>query len=394
VEGGYGQELDTQRAIDILNAYTTPPGSQSAFILHGTPLPVQIYLFTELWNRTQSRELLEYFYPRLRQCYEFVAGRLGSSTTRQHKDQLICTWDYFYNTGGWDDYAPQVYVHANKMEATTTPVISTAHVIRCAKLLRMAAEALGRTQDVAAYDADVSLLSGSLQKYSWDADAGYFGYVVHDKDGNPTGILRDANGQNFNMGLDGVAPLNAGICTPAQEQALLDRIFSTNHLWTDIGITTIDRSASYYKPDGYWNGNVWMAHQWWLWKTMFDLGRGDLANRIAQTGLNTWKKTTDATYACVEHFSVKTGMGDGWPQFSSLSSPVLSWFTSLYTPGRLTCGFEVWLETCAFTADNRTLHARLRTAANRPGQQFSVLACMMVCYRFNCRMKPAQANCA
>jgi hypothetical protein len=55
-------EIDLQSAIEVLYAYTTPPGAQSAFILHGTPLPVQIFLFYELWNRTQSRELLEYFY--------------------------------------------------------------------------------------------------------------------------------------------------------------------------------------------------------------------------------------------------------------------------------------------------------------------------------------------
>ncbi|MGH7940429.1 MAG: twin-arginine translocation signal domain-containing protein, partial [Limisphaerales bacterium] len=60
-------ELNLQNAIEILNAYLTPAGAQSAFIHHGSPVPVQIYLFWELWNRTQSLELLAYFYPRLRQ---------------------------------------------------------------------------------------------------------------------------------------------------------------------------------------------------------------------------------------------------------------------------------------------------------------------------------------
>ena len=178
------------------------------------------------------------------------------------------------------------------------------------------------------------------------------------------------------MGLDGIAPLNSGICTPDQREALLERIFSSKHLWTEVGITTIDQSAPYYNPDGYWNGAVWMAHQWFLWKTMLDLGRADLALRIANTALNAWKKSTDDTYNCYERFIVKAGAGDGWPQFSSLSSPVLSWFHALYTAGRLTCGFEVWQEQCEFTPNNQTLRALLRTPGARSGEPWSVLVCM------------------
>jgi Mannosylglycerate hydrolase MGH1-like glycoside hydrolase domain len=368
-------ELDLQQAVEILNAYTTPPGAQSAFIFHGTPVPAQIYLFYELWNRTQSRELLEYFYPRLRQYHLFLAGRLGSSTTRRHRDHLICTWDYFYNSGGWDDYPPQKYVHAQKLEARVAPVISSAHAIRCAKLLRQMASALGRPEDFAEYDEDIVGLSASLQKYSWDEASGYFGYVMHDEQGNPTGILRDAGGVNFNMGLDGIYPMAAGICSQEQEQQILEHLFSSKHLWMDIGITTVDQSAPYYSATGYWNGSVWLAHQWFLWKTMLDLGRADLACRIAQTGLKLWKEATDSTYDCWEHFKPQKPFGQGWEQFTSLSSPTLSWFASLYTPGRLTCGFEVWIEECRFSGNNRRLRAKLKTSG-KLGCQFSLLACM------------------
>ena len=368
-------ELDLDKAVEILNAYMTAPGAQSAFIHHGSPVPVQIYLFWELWNRTQSRELLEYFYPRLRQFHAFLAGRLGSSTTRRHRDHLICTWDYFYNSGGWDDYPPQKYVHAHNLEASAAPVINSAHTIRSAKLLRAAADALGREGDFEEYDADIAMLSASLQKYSWDESSGYFGYVMHDHDGEPTGILRHESGANFDMGMDGVYPLVAGICSPAQEQIILDRLFSPQHLWMDIGITTVDQSAPYYRTTGYWNGSVWLAHQWFFWKTMLDLGRGDLAVRIAQTGVDLWKKVTDSTYNCMENFKPGEPFGGGWCQFSSLSSPALPWFASLYTPGRFTCGFDAWMEHCEFSRNNRRLRAKLKTA-NGNGRNFSVLACM------------------
>src|SRR6185312_13209608 len=219
--------------------------------------------------------------------------------------------------------------------------INSSHTIRCAKLLRAAAAALGRPEDFAEYDADITELSSSLQKYSWDATSGYFGYVLHNANGEPTGILRDETGANYNMGLDGVYPLVAGICSRDQEEAILERLFSEKHLWMDIGITTVDRSAPYYSTSGYWNGTVWLAHQWFFWKTMLDLGRANLAHRIAQTGLELWKKATDSTYNCWEHFVSREPFGAGWHQFTSLSSPTLSWFAALYTPGRLTCGFDV-----------------------------------------------------
>jgi hypothetical protein len=368
-------ELKLQNALEILNAYLTPPGAQSAFIHHGSPVPVQIYLFWELWNRTQSRELLAYGYPRLRQYHAFLAGRLGSSTTRRHRDHLICTWDYFYNSGGWDDYPPQKYIHAHNLEAVVAPVINSAHTIRCAKMLRAAAAALGRTEDFAEYDQDIAELSASLQKYSWDEVSGYFGYVMHDDHGEPTGILRHESGANYNMGMDGIYPLAAGICSAAQERQILDRLFSPDHLWMDIGITTVDQSAPYFSPTGYWNGSVWLAHQWFFWKTMLDLGRGDLAVRIAQTGLDLWKKVADSTYNCMEHFEPRGPVGAGWCQFSSLSSPALCWFAALYTPGRFTSGFDVWIESCEFSRNNRRLRAKLKPA-HGAGRDFSVLACM------------------
>jgi hypothetical protein len=199
---------------------------------------------------------------------------------------------------------------------------------------------------------------------------------MHDADGKPNGILRTAGGVNFNMGLDGVSPLVAGICNPEQRQRMLDHLFSAKNLWTEIGITTVDQSAPYYRTDGYWNGSVWLAHQWFLWKTMLDLGRGDLAVRIAQTGLDLWKSSTDSTYNCFEHFYPKAPYEAGWIQFSSLSAPALSWFAALYTPGRFTCGLDAWVHSCEFRDNHRGLRAELNVTANNSNREFSVLACM------------------
>ena len=146
-------------------------------------------------------------------------------------------------------------------------------------------------------------------------------------------------------------------------------------LWTPVGITTVDQHAPYYKADGYWNGAVWMAHQWLYYKTMLDLGRGDDAFRIAQTALEVWKNETDRSYNCCEHFIVASGRGAGWHQFGGLSAPVQYWFKAYYVPGTWTCGFDIWPEDAAFEAGNTRLRAVLRL--NGPERlRTTVVACM------------------
>ena len=212
-----------------------------------------------------------------------------------------------------------------------------------------------------------------MQKHSWDPDAGYFSYVLHDDQGEATGILRHESGANFNLGQDGVMPLLAGICTPAQEQTLLGHLQSPQRLWTPIGLSTVDQSAPYYRHDGYWNGAVWMPHQWFLWKTMLDLGQADFAFQIAQTALDLWKAEVDESYNCFEHFLIESGRGAGWHQFSALSSPVLAWFAAYYRPGRLTTGFDTWIHRCEFKPDHSALDAELELRP-RPDGEATVLA--------------------
>jgi hypothetical protein len=368
-------ELDADRAVGCLNTYLTRPGDkQAAFMHYGTPLPVQIFLFLELWNRTRSRELLEHFYPRVRQYHMFLAGRLGSSSTRRLKSQLLQTWDYFYNTG-WDDYPPQSYMHAKKLHKTTAAVTTTAHAIRTARILSMAARALGRTEDLPVYDQDIAIWTEALQRHSWDEEAGYFGYVCHDGAGNPTGILRHPSGVNFNMGMCGAYPLFAGVCTPAQEKRILGHMMSDRHLWTKIGMTSVDQSAPYYTPDGYWNGAVWMPHQWFVWKSLLDLGYGNEAYRIASTGLDVWSREVNDSYLCLEHFMVQSGRGAGLHHMTGLSNPVLCWFNAYYRPGRLTAGFDSWIEEQHSADGHSRMEATIRLYG-AAGRRALVLAVM------------------
>lgn len=367
--------INVDRALESLNAYTMGSSEQSAFLEHGTPLPVQAYLFNELWNCTQNPNYLKYYYQRLKRYYDYLNGG-ESSTTRILKSGLIKTWDIFYNSGGWDDYSPQVYVHKEKLEATVAPSINTAHQIRFAKLLKMAAWHLGYTADVEAYNKDIKSYAKSLQEYAWDEVSGYYGYVTHDKQGYATGILKYPDGQNFNMGLDGCSPLIAGICTPNQQQKIIKNLFTKGRLWTDQGITAIDQTAPYYSKDGYWNGRVWMPHQWFFWKTMLDLNEPDRAIQIALTALNVWKRETEDSYNCWENFQNETGNGGGWHQFGALSSPVLNWYSSLFKPGTATYGFTVWPIKQKFSKTNDSFIGEFKFFPDQNAKTTTILLCL------------------
>ena len=335
-------ELDKRRAIENLNVYVTEPGEENAFILHGTPLPVQSYLYHEIWNRFQDAEMLEYFYPRLKQNYDFLAGHVATSPCDKYATHLLQTWDCFYNSGGWDDYPPQWQMFKDR-DYRNAPVVTTSHVIRFAKTLRVAARLLG-TDDDASLTADIERFSDALQRYSWTEEDGVFSYVTHDAEGKAAGIYRDPeSGANFNFGFDGVSPVIAGICDEKQRELLWARLSSPEHLWTPYGLTAVDQAAPYHRLDGYWNGAIWMPHQWFFWKAALDNGQAEFARRIAKTGLNVWKHETDQSYCTFEHFSAINGRGCGCHHFGGLSTPVLSWYAAYYTPGRLTTGMDCWV---------------------------------------------------
>ena len=369
-------DIDPTLAFENIRAYTTEPGCQSAFIHHGTPLPIQFFAYEEMCSKTCDRQKMEFLYPRLKQYLDYMTGRTGESTTLMPSG-LLRTWDYFYNSGGWDDYPPQWYLREHpELYPYVTPVVSTAFYIRAAKILRMAASQLGLKKDVKEYDKTIKALSAAILDNAWDEECGYFGYVRHDSEGKPVGLFQAPDGSDFNKGLDGVSPLVAGIGSPAQKERMLGNIFSEEHLWTPYGISTVDRSASYYRVDGYWNGCIWMPHQYLQWKAMLDLGLADRAHQIAFTALDTWKNETSESYQCYEHFFVDSGRGAGWHNFSGLSSPVVNWFTACFRKGSLSTGFDTLVSSQEWASDWSSLRAALSFDKDAAGHDTVVAVCM------------------
>jgi hypothetical protein len=217
---------------------------------------------------------------------------------------------------------------------------------------------------------------------AWDEESGYFGYVMHDSQGKPSGIYRYGDGSNFNKGLDGVAPLSAGICPDDKRERLIANIFSPEKMWTPIGISTVDRSASYYSVAGYWNGSVWMPHQLVIWKTMLDCNLPEKATQIAFTALDVWKKECEESYQSFEHFIIDSGRGAGWHNFSGLSSPMANWFASYFKKGTVTTGFDTMLISGEMSEDFSSYSGLVEFDKDVRGKKVAVMVCMSEKYDY------------
>lgn len=337
-------EFSPEKAKYILETYLSDDDNKDfAFLLHGSLVPTQFPQYLEMLKRAEDKEPLFALYDKMMRYYRFLAGEDGS-TTAKFKNGLLTTYDYWYSCSGMDDYPAQVYMIDRQMMDRICPCISTSQIIRAAKIMKMAAIALGKQEDADRLQQDIDRSTAALNALAWDEKSGYYSYTVYDKDNNLCAYLRNEQGENMNKGMDGVYPLVAGAATPERAARLLSHIKNPNEMWSKSGISAVDMSASYYFDDGYWNGNVWMSHQWFLWKTMFDLGETDFAFEIAKRALDMWKAETDFSYNTYECFGIKTQRGGWFHNFGGLSAPICVWANAYYKPGTVTTGFDVWTD--------------------------------------------------
>lgn len=334
----------------ILDLYLSDKDNRDyAFLLHGSPVPVHIYQYYDMLSRTNDKTRLYGYYDRVKLFYDFLCGKADGSTTAKFKSGMTTTFEYFYNCSGMDDLPPQAETYRRKLQLLTAPCISSSQVIRCAKILSVIASHLGKDEDVREYAEDIKRISDGLQTYSWDEEAGYFSYVVHDENGEPKEQLRSESGENMNKTMDGIYPLIAGITDENQTKKILAHIESEDEMMSKVGISAVNMQAGYYATNGYWNGNVWFSHQWFVWKTMLDLGENDFAYKIAKTALDAWKKEVEYSYYTFEMMSITTGRGGWFHNFGGLSAPVNIWANAYYNRGTFSFGFDIFCENSEFS---------------------------------------------
>lgn len=333
---------DFNSAFENLKAYLTPINDKhSPCILSGSLVPTQILLYKYLFdNYPNRRDELKEVYFMVKQIYDFYVNLKNHTHLNSN---LLSGWFLNYNSGGWDDYPPQKYMHSglsNSNASNTTPVITSAFTVLCAKILKEIANYFGYEND---FDGFINKTSLAIENLLWDDNAGYYSYLVHDENGNPKKFLTHPDGSNYNQGFDGVYPVISGISNTYRTQRVLNNI--KNGLLTDYGISVVDTRASYFSKIGYWNGSVWVPHGWILWNALLDLGEVELLEKIAKAYLDKWADEVEKTYSFFENFMLINGRGAGFHNFSGLSSPILDFYASYFTKNKVSCGFETLILT-------------------------------------------------
>ncbi len=359
----------------IIDTYLSDESNPDyAFLHHGSPVPVQIYQLYEMIQKADDKEHLLSYYGRARLYYRFLAGKIRGSTTAKFKSGLLTSYDYFYSSSGMDDYPAQVAMMKQSLRDKASPVITTSQVIRFGKILTILADKLGLSQDAAEYSNDISKLTAALNKYSWDNDSGYYSYVLHDENYEPTEIFRAADGENLNKGLDGIYPIIAGVCDENQKAKIIGHLTNEKEMHSPFGISAVDMTAGYYKVNGYWNGNIWFPHQWFIFKSMLDLGEVDIARNIAHMALDIWKREVDDTYYTFEMVNTVTGCGGWFHNFGGLSTPINMWAKAYYSPGTVNVGFDTFLEKTGF--NEKCTEAEITFTYYGKNEKFALLAVM------------------
>ena len=368
-------EIAPKFAEYIIDTYLSEEDNPDyAFLHHGSPVPVQIYQLYEMIQKAEDKAHLLSYYTRARLYYRFLAGKIRGSTTAKFKSGILTTYDYFYSTSGMDDYPAQVAMMKQRLRDKASPVITTSQVIRFGKILAILADKLGKADDVAEYTADAENLTASLNKYSWDNESGYYSYVLHDENYEPVEIFSTKDGENLNKGLDGIYPIIAGACDENQKEKIIGHLTNEKEMHSPFGISAVDMTAGYYMVNGYWNGNIWFPHQWFIFKSMLDLGETAIARDIAHMALNIWKREVDDTYYTFEMVNTVTGCGGWFHNFGGLSTPINMWAKAYYSPTTVNVGFDTFLEKTSFNKDNT--QAEITYTYYGKNEKFALLAVM------------------
>lgn len=335
-------------ALEVLNSLLMPVKEDSAPFVHsGDPTPTAAYAYKALWDATHSRAFLASFYPRMQQYYRFLMGRTHASPVRQMKSGILNAFVIDPVGDEENDLPVCEEIRKRGLTARCSTNELTTHAIVFARILRHASVILG-CHDEAEYDADIASLGSALQAYAYDRRSGYFGAIIHDEMGNPEGFLRTDRFVNYNMGMDGALVLLSGICNPRQESVLSGFMMDPARMWTDCGISEVDRSASYYRRDGFRNGTARIHHQWFAFLGMLSCARIGDAFKIATTALDTWKNEVGTSYNCCDHFVLETGRGGGWHCSSDSGAPLALLYHALYTPGTVTAPPDVFVTASNF----------------------------------------------
>lgn len=305
-----------------------------AYVAVGSFIPTPIFCWWELYSKSQDKTLLQKYYDQLKLLFEGFYFWPNYKPNARH-DGLLSTPR---NTNGMDDhpsirwcegdawtwdYDRPLPTNPDRVRRIAKQSGMTAVAVRFAKILRLAAYQLGKKDDIQYFSKLIQKSEKALNEKCWNEKAGMFLWLTKE------------DGQLPMYGIDSCYPLLSNSVSQTQRSRILEKLSSTgNGFLTKYGMTTVPPNSKFFRY-GYWNGSVWMAAQWFIWKALINNGEMKLADSLADRVMRLWETNHDESLCCWEAFTIIDGKGRANSRFSGLSSPMLSFSHARRSPGRV-----------------------------------------------------------
>jgi Mannosylglycerate hydrolase MGH1-like glycoside hydrolase domain len=323
-------------ALEQTNYFMAEEEYDFPLIYVGSPVPTPLYALWEIYQLKNDPKVLSDNYAGAKRLYDFYLGRTPESIVNTNNDGLLSTYTYNYNLG-IDDHPIQRW--AEKHQITNKGLYSLiliAQVLRLARIMRNIAHLLKLEDDAEQYRCDGELLANIVDGQMWDEESGFYGWLCQTNDGVKPVVLDGCAGDRSACSF---LPLFAGQTT--HKERLIEHMLNPNRFNTKFGISSVDMSAPYYNPHGYWNGGIWPVMQWYLWRGLLESGEPALAEKVAKTILNTWQECFDKQHYLGEHFMIINAQMNGAPNFGGLSSILIPMYAAYFSKYQITTCYDV-----------------------------------------------------
>jgi len=331
--------FDAKAAAESTEFYFSGPGDNYPFFYCGSPVPTQIYSLWTIYEATLDRALLARMYPGAKRMFDFFLGREPGSVTHEHGDGLITTYAYNYNLG-IDDHPVQLLAEEQGMTRHGLySIILLPQLVRAAKIMRNIAGILSLDEDATQFSLDAQLIAKVIDEKMWDEKSALYGWLWRTPEGEVQPVTLD--GSAGDRSACAFFPLFAGM-TKRKDQ-LLPQLKDAERFFTPFGVSSVDRLAPSYLPNGYWNGGMWPVMQWYLWRGLIEANEPELARELADRVLATWQKSLTEEHYLGEHFPLNKEYMSGAPTFAGLNASLLAIHAAYYQTGWVTLPFDVVL---------------------------------------------------
>lgn len=158
-----------------------------------------------------------------------------------------------------------------------SPDLNAMLVVEARSLANIADE-LGRPDEAEAWRLESTQRAEAVRDMFWDEEDGFFYYL--DKRDND--FTYDEPNDIKRMEITGFMPLWAGIATEEQAEQLVKHLTDPEKFWRPYGIPSLAADDSFYDPQGYWNGPVWVELNYLIFRGLIDYGYHEEARELAE----------------------------------------------------------------------------------------------------------------